>query len=224
MAAPRILMVVTSADRMTSGEQTGLWLEEFAVPYLEFRNAGAEVTVASPAGGPAPIDPRSKPDDEQQEAWREASEALARTWPLRDINADEFDAVFLPGGHGTMFDLPENPELATVLESLARQGKVMAAVCHGPAAFVGPKGPDGRSLVDGKRIAVFTDDEERAVGLDGAVPFMLESRLRELGANVDKAANFQEHAVRDGNLVTGQNPPSSALTARLTLEALGVSV
>lgn len=223
MAAPRILMVVTSADRMPSGEQTGLWLEEFAVPYLEFRNAGAEVTVASPGGGPAPIDPRSSPDEEQQQAWKEASEVLSRTIPLGDVDPDDFDAVFLPGGHGTMFDLPDNPDLARVLEAHARGDKVIAAVCHGPAGFVGPKGADGKSLVAGRRIAVFTDEEERAVGLDQAVPFLLESRLRELGAWVAKVDNFQEHAVRDGRLVTGQNPASSRATARLTLETLGIS-
>ncbi|MDN3516279.1 type 1 glutamine amidotransferase domain-containing protein [Aquisalimonas lutea] len=224
MDQPRILMVVTSAARMPSGKDTGLWLEEFAVPYATFREAGAEVTVASPQGGATPIDPRSNPDEAQARQWQEASERLAHTLPLEDVRAEDFDAVFLPGGHGTMFDLPDNPALKALLEAFARADKVIAAVCHGPAGLVGVNGPDGRPLVADRQIAVFTDEEERAVELDQDVPFLLESRLRELGARVDPRPPFQEHAVRDGRLVTGQNPPSSARTAALTLEALRSSL
>lgn len=220
MAEPRILMIVTSADTMTSGKTTGLWLEEFAVPYQAFVDAGAQVTVASPKGGQCPIDPRSTPEEDQKRAWQKASEELATTKPLSGLSAADFDAVFLPGGHGTMFDLPDNTDLIGLLDAFAADDKVIAAVCHGPAGLVGVTGKDGKPLVAGRRVAVFTDEEERAVELDQDVPFLLETRFRELGANVDAKPAFQEHALRDGNLVTGQNPPSSALTAKLTLEAL----
>lgn len=220
MSTPRILMVVTSADAMTSGEPTGLWLEEFAVPYRIFKQGGAEIEVASPRGGATPVDPRSAPDDTQKEEWHEAEQRLRQTKPLAEVDAADFDAVFLPGGHGTMFDLPGNPQLAALLEGFAAEDKVIAAVCHGPAGLVGVNGKDGRPLVAGRTVAVFTDEEERAVELDREVPFLLETRLRELGAQVDPAPPFQVHAVRDGRLVTGQNPPSSGRTAELTLEAL----
>lgn len=223
MAQPRILMIVTSADTMTSGKATGLWLEEFALPYQRFVDAGADVTVASPKGGATPIDPRSSPDEQQQLAWQDAQERLAHTRRLSDVSAEDFDAVFLPGGHGTMFDLPDNPELIRLLDAFAADNKVIAAVCHGPAGLVGVTGKDGKPLVAGRRVAAFTDEEERAVELDQDVPFLLETRLRELGAEVDAKPPFQEHALRDGRLVTGQNPPSSARTAELTLEALNTA-
>ena len=220
MPAPQILIIVTSADTMTSGKQTGLWLEEFAVPYQIFKQHGAEVTVASPRGGATPVDPRSTPDDAQKQEWQEAEQRLQNTRTLEDVQAADYDAVFLPGGHGTMFDLPENQQLVSLLEAFATGDKVIAAVCHGPAGLVGVKGKDGRPLVADRRVAVFTDEEERAVELDQDVPFLLETRFRELGALVEPAPAFQVHALRDGRLVTGQNPPSSARTAELTLEAL----
>lgn len=220
MSQPRILMIVTSADTMTSGKATGLWLEEFALPYQTFIQAGADVTVASPKGGATPIDPRSAPDPQQKLRWQEAEDRLAETVRLGDVRAEDFDAVFLPGGHGTMFDLPDNPELIRLLDAFAADDKVIAAVCHGPAGLLGVTGKDGRPLVAGRRMAVFTDEEERAVELDQDVPFLLETRLRELGANVERKPPFQENALRDGRLVTGQNPPSSTRTAELTLEAL----
>ncbi len=220
MDQPRILMIVTSAASMPSGKDTGLWLEEFAIPYQIFSDAGASVVVASPQGGQTPIDPRSTPDEEQATAWAEASERLARTTPLAQVQAADFDAVFLPGGHGTMFDLPGNGALKALLEAFVAADKVVAAVCHGPAGLVDVVGPDGRPLVAGRTVAVFTDEEEYAVELENDVPVLLESRMRELGARLDLRPPFQEHAVCDGRLVTGQNPPSSARTAALTLEAL----
>lgn len=220
-AQPKILIIVTSADRMTSGKPTGLWLEEFAVPYLTFKRAGAVVTVASPKGGAAPVDERSAPKAEQKAAWAEASAALASTKALSTIDPAAFDAVFLPGGHGTMFDLPGNATLGRVLEAFDAKGAVIAAVCHGPAAFVGPKRNDGKPLVAGRKMTAFTDAEERAAALDKEVPFLLESRLRELGAKFETAPNFQSHAIRDGRFVTGQNPASSEEAAKLVLEALG---
>ena len=218
---PKILMIVTSANRMTSGKSTGLWLEEFAVPYLVFKDAGAVVTVASPKGGPAPIDDRSAPNAEQKAKWAGASEVLRTTKPLAEIDPSGFDAVFLPGGHGTMFDLPGNSVLARILEAFDARGAVIAAVCHGPAAFVGPKRKDGKPLVAGRKMTAFTDSEERAVALDEDVPFLLETRMRELGAIFEGGPDFKSHALRDERFVTGQNPASSGAAAQLVLDVLG---
>lgn len=215
-----ILMVVTSAARMDDGHPTGLWLEEFAVPYDAFRKTGYQVVVASPKGGAAPIDPRSADDRPE---WREAREALKQTWPLATLGAGDFAAVFLPGGHGTMFDFPQNAALAALLTDFAARGKPIAAVCHGPAGLVGAKAPDGRALVAGRRVTGFTNSEERAVKLEGAMPFLLETRLKQLGGEFEGGPDFQPHVVTDGRLVTGQNPASSAGAAQAILRLLGGS-
>lgn len=215
-----ILMVVTSADRMTDGKPTGLWLEEFAVPYLLFKKAGFEVTVASPKGGKAPIDARSLGEGKQGKSWAEATEKLDKTLPLGQVAANDFDAIFLPGGHGTMFDLPDNAHLKELLENFAVEAKVIAAVCHGPAGFVGARKADGTPLVAGKTLTAFTDAEERAVKLDKAVPFMLETRLREEGAKFVVGKMWTAHIQVDGNLVTGQNPASSEGAADAVIRLL----
>lgn len=228
MTAPRILMIVTAAARMGASDQpTGLWLEELSTPYYAFIDAGAAVTLASIPGGPAPIDPKSLQPAGQNAASVDrfradpvASAALAATQALATIDVAAFDAVFLPGGHGTMWDLPEDPTLAALLSAAWAQGKVVTAVCHGPAGLVGAHDQDGAPLVRGRRVTGFTDAEERAVGLDAVVPFLLESRLRALGGLFEHGENWAPHAVADGRLVTGQNPASSALTAALTLQAL----
>lgn len=229
MARPRILMVLTSTATMgEGGEPTGLWLEEFATPYWTFVDAGAEVTVASTAGGKVPLDPRSLADDPPSaSAARLAAEApglLARTVAVDALDAAAFDAVFLPGGHGTMWDLPESAALARLIGAAWREGKVVAAVCHGPAGLLAARDAEGGPLVEGRRVAAFTNAEEDAVGLTEAVPFLLETRLAEQGALIDKAEPFAPHAVADGRLITGQNPASSAPTAKLVLDALGSSV
>jgi putative intracellular protease/amidase len=217
----KILIVVTSAARMTNGEATGLWLEEFAVPFLVFQQAGYEMVIASIQGGETPIDPRSGQELLTHPAWAEAAERLKQTQRLDgSTQAQDFDAIFLPGGHGTVFDLPGNGLLGQLLVDFDARGKIVSAVCHGPSGFVGPLRADGKPLVAGRTLAAFTDQEERAVGLDKAVPFLLESRLKELGATVITAADFSVHALRDGNFITGQNPPSSARTAELVVEAL----
>lgn len=224
----KILFILTSASTMgVSGKPTGLWFEELATPYYAFRDTGASVTLASIAGGPAPIDPRSvKPKGENEVSVdrflgdETASGALNATLPLSAIDISEYDAVFLPGGHGTMWDLPESAELAALLGKAWADGKVVAAVCHGPAGLVNVKDETGAPLVSGRRVTGFSDSEERAAGLEEAVPFLLETRLRELGGRYESVADFQPFAIADGRLVTGQNPASSALTARLTLEAL----
>jgi putative intracellular protease/amidase len=220
---PRILILATGADQMTNGKPTGLWLEEFAVPYEAFSKEGYEIVVATPKGGDIPVDPRSKPTAEQSAAWAEASKKIKNTLPLAEVDATSLDAVFIPGGHGAMFDLATHEGTAKFLTDLNARGKIIAAVCHGPAALVGAKGTDGKPLVAGRKVATFTDDEERAVELDKEMPFLLESRLQELGAKIDKKPNFTAHAVRDGTLITGQNPPSSEAVAKLVIEALSAT-
>ena len=215
-----ILMLVTGADKMTNGKATGLWLEEFAIPYKAFVEAGYQVEVVTPKGGAAPIDPRSNPKPEQAAAWKDAARNLRETKPLASVTPDGFAAIFIPGGHGVMFDLAENPTAAKLIQDFDAQGKPVAAVCHGPAALVKVVRNDGTPLVKGKKLAAFTDAEERAVELDKDMPFLLETKLRELGATVVTRDNFTSHAVRDGNLITGQNPASSEATAKLLIEAL----
>lgn len=224
----KILFILTSASTMgVSDKPTGLWFEELATPYYAFLDTGASVTLASIAGGSAPIDLRSVRPKGENEASVDrflgdevASKSLTETLALSAIDVSEYDAVFLPGGHGTMWDLPESAELAALLGKAWAQGKVVAAVCHGPAGLVNVKDETGAPLVSGRRVTGFSDSEERAAGLDEAVPFLLETRLRELGGRYESIADFQPFAIADGRLVTGQNPASSALTAKLTLEAL----
>ena len=217
-APKKVLMVVTSADRMTDGHPTGLWLEEFAVPYDLFRKAGLEVVVASPKGGPAPIDPRSQGATRPE--WEEAARRLQDTLPLDDVGSASFAAVFLPGGHGTMFDFPGEARLAGILSSFAAEGKPVAAVCHGPAGLVGVRTADGQPLVRGRRVTGFTNSEERAVKLDQAMPFLLETKLEEEGGRFSGGPDFAPHVVVDGLLVTGQNPASSAPAAEALLKLL----
>lgn len=219
--ARSILVVVTSHSTIDAGHPTGLWFEEFAVPYGLFRDQGYAVTVASPRGGEAPIDPRSL-EGYQATPQNEAARAALRETRRVDANlrADAFDAIFFPGGHGTMFDLPDNPEIRRLVSEFAQADKVLASVCHGPACLVGAMLRDGTPLVKGRRVTAFTDDEERAVELDRLMPFLLETRLRELGAEFVPAANWQDNVVVDGRLVTGQNPQSSASAARAVIRLL----
>lgn len=213
-------MLVTGADKMTNGKPTGLWLEEFAIPYLAFKDAGYKIEVVTPKGGAAPVDPRSKPEPDKAAAWKDAARRLQETKPLAGIVAESFSALFIPGGHGVMFDLADDPSVAKLIREFDAKGKPVAAVCHGPAALVKAERKDGAPLVKGRKMAAFTDAEERAVELDKDMPFLLETKLRELGAEVVTRDNFTPHAVRDGNLITGQNPASSEATAGLLIRAL----
>jgi putative intracellular protease/amidase len=225
---PRILMVATSADRMSPGnEPTGVWLEELTAPYYAFRDAGAEVTIASIKGGAIPVDARSvtasgkkEPSVERYLQDADLKARVAATPKFTDIDPGSYDALFLPGGHGTMFDYPGSAELARLVERFDREGKIVAAVCHGPAGLVGARKADGTPFVAGRKVAAFTDSEERAVGLEKAVPFLLEARLKELGAVHDGGPDFKPHAVQDGRLITGQNPASAVPAAKLVIEAL----
>jgi putative intracellular protease/amidase len=214
-----ILIIVTNHDRIDAEHQTGLWFEEFAIPYQLFRERGYGVTVASPKGGQAPMDPRSVPNPEQAEAHAEALQALKETKPLSNLSVEDYDAVFFPGGHGTMYDLP-SPEVGQIVSQFAEAQKVVAAVCHGPAGLVEAKNAEGTPLIQGRKVTGFTNAEEQAVELDKLMPFLLESRLRELGAEFVATPNWSDHVVVDGNLITGQNPQSSASAAKAVIDAL----
>lgn len=215
-----LLMLVTSASQMGQGQQTGLWLEEFAVPYLLFKEQQVPLVVASPRGGKIPVDPNSVPDDDQKTQWSEAIDQLQDTRALEDVWEDGFSGVFVPGGHGAMFDMPDNPLVAAVMERTWADGGLLGAVCHGPAALVGLRNEDGSPLVQNRTVACFTNEEEREVGLDEVMPFLLATRLEELGATLDLADKFVAHAITDGKLVTGQNPQSSEAVARAVINAL----
>lgn len=223
----KILMVLTSHDQLgDTGHKTGFWLEEFAAPYYVFKDAGAEITLASPAGGQPPLDPKSNEPDFQSDATRrfmedqDARTALANTSRLADLSADGFDAVFYPGGHGPLWDLAENQHSITLIETMHAAGKPVAAVCHAPAVLKNTKLPDGKPLVAGKSLTGFSNTEEAAVQLTDVVPFLLEDELSARGASYEKADDWQPHAVIDGNLITGQNPASSELAARAVLDFL----
>lgn len=215
-----ILMVVTTADKMNDDHKTGLWLSEFGEAYLEFAKKGYNVTVASPLGGKAPVDDRSLEGDVPQEMLDTAIH-LENTLKLDSIaDVSIFDAIFLPGGHGTMFDLPDNEKLQAVIRELYEDNKIVAAVCHGPAGLVGVTLSDGTPLVAGKSVTAFTDEEERETTLDQFMPFLLETRLRELGANFVGAANWTNHLQVEGNLITGQNPQSTISVAKEVIKQL----
>lgn len=223
----KILMVLTSHDQLgNTGKATGLWLEELAAPYYVFRDANAEITLASPAGGKPPVDPASEAPDAQTGATRrfradgEAMQALARTHKLADIDPDSFDAVFYPGGHGPLWDLADDDASRHLIEAMYAQGKPVAGVCHGVAALRDARDPFGLPLLRGKAVTGFADSEERAAGLAEAVPFLVEDMLKEAGGLYSKAADWQAHVVTSGNLTTGQNPASSAGAAKAVLQQL----
>lgn len=224
---PRILMVLTSHDRLgDTGRKTGFWLEEFAAPYYLLRDAGADVTLASPEGGQPPIDPKSDEPGAETPAMKrfkgdpEAQRALAHTVRLSTVSPDDFDAVFYPGGHGPLWDLAEDRSSVALIEGFHREGKPVGAVCHGPAVLRRAKAPDGSPLVKGKRVTGFANTEEEAVGLTGTVPFLVEDMLKASGGEYSKGPDWSSHTAVDGNLVTGQNPASSEATARALLEVL----
>ncbi|MDY7116043.1 type 1 glutamine amidotransferase domain-containing protein [Halomonas sp. SSL-5] len=223
----RILMVLTSHDRLgDTGEPTGFWLEELAAPYYACRDAGAEVVLASPAGGQPPLDPKSDAEESQTEATRrfkqdpQAQQQLATTRRLDEVSADDFDAIFYPGGHGPLWDLVDNPDSIRLIETFWAQQKPVAAVCHAPIVLLKARDADGQPLVRGRRVTGFTNGEEDAVGLTEVVPQLVEDALKAAGGDYSKADDFAPYTCRDGRLITGQNPPSSEPVARVLLEAL----
>jgi putative intracellular protease/amidase len=224
----KIIFIVTSNAQMgAGGKATGIWAEELAVPYYAMLDAGFAVEIASPKGGQVPMDPGSMkpaggnaPSVERFLADAEAMRMFTNTVLASGVNATAYDAVFFPGGHGTMWDLPVDAGVTRVVEAAFAANKIIAAVCHGAAGLVTAKRADGQSVLAAKRVNSFTDAEESAAGLTAVVPFLLESRIRELGATFESATNWAPFAVRDGNLITGQNPASSELVARHVIDAL----
>lgn len=216
-----ILMIVTSHNRIDDEHPTGIWFEEFSIPYSLFNNQGYRVTVASPLGGAAPVDPGSLEDIEATEQNEKAKNVLDETLKLTaDLSASDYDALFFPGGHGTMFDLPDNRDVQRLIRDVDAAGKPVAAVCHGPCCFVNVVRENGTLFVIGREMTAFTDSEEKAVALDNKMPFLLESRLRELGANFKAAPDWSDNTIIDGNLITGQNPQSSGSAARALIDLL----
>ncbi|MBJ6800964.1 type 1 glutamine amidotransferase domain-containing protein [Geomonas propionica] len=223
----KVLMVVTSHDKLgETGEKTGFWLEEFAAPYYVFRDAGAKVTIASPKGGMPPVDPKSNLPDSETEATHRfkadqaAQDDLAHSIRLREVSVNDYDAIFLPGGHGPLWDLAADPDAIALVAAFAKADKPIGAVCHAPAALGDVRGKDDDFLVRGKRVTGFTNAEEEAVGLTDVVPFLLEDRLKERGAQFRHGDNWAPYVEVDGKLVTGQNPASSAPAAEALLRLL----
>ena len=219
----KILMVLTSHDQLgNTGRKTGFWLEEFAAPYFVFRDAGVQLTLASPKGGQPPIDPKSDLPENQTPAMArfkrdsQAQEALAHTVRLADMRSEDHDTVFYVGGHGPMWDLVDNPDSIALIESFYNAGKPVAAVCHSPAVFHRVT-YEGEPLVKGKRVTGFTNGEEEAVQLTKVVPFLVEDELKRVGGLYEKGADWQSFALVDGRVITGQNPASSTAAAKALL-------
>lgn len=223
----KVLFVLTSHSELgDTGKKTGFWVEEFAAPYYVLADAGVDVTLASPAGGEPPIDPSSEAPGAQTEATerynqdQDLQDKLRNTKKLSQVSADEFDAVFYPGGHGPLWDLSESEDSVGLIEAFAKQKKPVAAVCHAPAVFAKVKNEKGEPFVKGKNVTGFTNSEEEAVQLTDVVPFLVEDKLQELGGNYSKVDDWQPHVVRDGLLITGQNPASSEGAAQELLQLL----
>jgi putative intracellular protease/amidase len=222
----KILMVLTSHDQLgNTGKKTGFWLEEFAAPYFVFRDAGVELTLASPKGGQPPLDPKSDMPENQTPAMTRfkkdatAQKALANTVKLADMKSEDFDTVFYPGGHGPMWDRAESPVSIALLESFYNSGKPVALVCHSPGVLRHVM-YQGEPLVKGKRVTGFTDEEEAEMQLTHVVPFLVEDELKRLGADFEKVANWKPFSITDGRLITGQNPASSTSAAQSLLRLL----
>ncbi len=214
MTATRVLFVLTSREQLgDTGRATGYFLSEVTHPARVLSDAGCDIRFTSPRGGQPPVDPGSRDHDDKDNRWFLTDDdwlnRMAGSARPEELEAKEFEGVYFAGGHGTMWDLPKNRALARLTAAIWERGGVVAAVCHGPAGLVNVKLDDNNYLVAGRKMTSFTNEEEAAVELDGVVPFLLESRLRERGANFSKADPFQEHVVTDGRLVTGQNPASA---------------
>lgn len=223
----KILMVLTSHDQLgTTGRKTGFWLEELAAPFYAFKDAGAHITLASPKGGNPPLDPKSnEPDFQTEQTHRfeadpDAMAQLGATVRLDSISQSDFDAVFYPGGHGPLWDLAEDKDSIALIEAFLAANKHVALVCHAPGVLRHVKTPEGKPLVEGKKVTGFTNTEEEAVGLTNVVPFLVEDELIAKGGIYSKGADWSSYVVTDGLLITGQNPTSSAATAEQLIRQL----
>lgn len=223
----KILLVLTSHDQLgDTGKKTGFWLEELAAPYYALKDAGAEIVLASPKGGQPPLDPKSDDADAQTEDTRrfkadaEAQAALAATVVLSSVKAEDFDAVFYPGGHGPLWDLANDADSIALIEAFAKADKPTGFVCHAPGVLKSVNGPDGKPLVEGRKVTGFTNSEEEAVGLTDVVPFLVENVLIANGGDYSKGPDWGSYVLTDGKLVTGQNPGSSRAAAEALLGLL----
>ncbi|MGI9279730.1 MAG: type 1 glutamine amidotransferase domain-containing protein [Endozoicomonas sp.] len=223
----KVLFVLTSHDKLgETDEKTGFWIEEFAAPYYVFADHNAQVTLASPKGGQPPIDPKSALPDFQTAATQrfdsdsDLKEKLSKTVKLSEVSADEFDAIFYPGGHGPLWDLTHDRHSIALIEAFVQQGKPVSAVCHAPAVFLNVTKSDNTPLVSGKKVTGFSNNEEKAVGLTDVVPFLLEDELRNKGGEYSQGDDWSPYCVTDGMLVTGQNPASSEAVAEVVLSLL----
>jgi putative intracellular protease/amidase len=215
-----ILIIVTSFADMGAGGKTGVWLEEYAVPYTTFEQKQYKITVASIQGGDVPIDPRSAPTKEQALAWEKPMKELKHSVKLSAVDTSKYDAVYIPGGHGAVFDMPNDKTLKAVLEKFVGDGKLVASTCHGPASLLNINKADSKPFVEGKKVTSFTNKEELAGKLDKHVPFLLETELKNKGAIFVAKENWSDHIEIDGNLITGQNPQSSKSIAQAIIKQL----
>ena len=223
----KILFVLTSHSELgNTGQKTGFWIEEFAAPYYILKDAGAEITLASPKGGQPPIDPSSAKPENQTESTRRYDEdqnlqqLLAGTQVLSEVKADDFDAIFYPGGHGPLWDLTNDASSISLIEKFWASKKPVAAVCHAPSVLLNAKDENGEALLKGKNVTGFTNTEEEAVQLTDVVPFLLEDELKNKGGHYSKKEDWASYVVKDGMLITGQNPASSGEAAKQLLEIL----
>ncbi|WP_418359834.1 type 1 glutamine amidotransferase domain-containing protein [Sphingobacterium detergens] len=223
----KVLVVLTSHDQLgNTGAKTGFWVEEFAAPYYVMADAGVAITIASPKGGQPPIDPKSALPDFQTAATKrfdadmELQNKLANSIVLTEVDEQDYDAIFYPGGHGPLWDLANDKTSIALIESFWKHNKPVAAVCHAPGVFRFVKNVDGIPLVQGKKVTGFSNSEEEAVQLTDVVPFLVEDELVKLGGHYSKAADWSSHVVKDGKLITGQNPGSSEETAKELLALL----
>jgi len=223
----KILMVLTSHSELgNTGKKTGFWIEEFAAPYYIFLDAGAIVTIASPKGGQPPIDPSSDTADNQTPATirfkvdKDLQKIVSETEVLSTVDATDYDALFFPGGHGPLWDLTNDTDSIKLIENFWINKKPVAAVCHAPSVLLKAKDGAGEPLVKGKNVTGFTNSEEAAVQLTAVVPFLLEDELKKKGGLYTKKEDWASHIVKDGLLLTGQNPASSIAAAKELVKML----
>jgi putative intracellular protease/amidase len=223
----KVLMVLTSHDQLgNTGRKTGFWLEELAAPYYVFKDASAQITLASPKGGRPPLDPKSNEPNFQTDITRRfekdasAEDQLSKTVRLDSVRQEDYDTVFYPGGHGPMWDLAEDKNSIRLIESFLAAGKYIALVCHAPGVLRHVRTQQGKPLVEGRNVTGFTNGEEEEVGLTKVVPFLVEDELMRLGATFSKVKNWGVYTIGDGQLITGQNPASSGPAARVLIETL----
>ena len=217
-----VLLIVTSHDRISGDKDkpTGVWLSEAAEPYIAFQSAGFKVDSASPKGGSVPVDPNSVENGNNDEKFTEVTKLLQKTERVKDVVYEGYDAIFLAGGHGAMYDFPGDPDIQNIMAYFKDQGRIVSAVCHGPAAFADAKTKDGKYLVDGIKLTAFTNAEEDATRLSEDMPFMLQTKLEENGAGFVAGAAGEENVVSSGSFVTGQNPASAEAVAKAVIKRL----